>query len=63
VVGDRAVDALSARPRKVFAKTDGPYSCRTGRRATPEDVGVESIPRFSEPLCWGTLVHEHENAP
>ena len=64
VIGDRGVDALSARPRKVFGATDGPYNCETNELWTHKDLGglsahecqdVISDPKKS---CWGVLVNQ-----
>lgn len=64
VIGDRAADALSARPRKVFAATDGPYNCETRKLWAEEGLGGLSVRdcrgliRNSAKTCWGLLRKE-----
>jgi hypothetical protein len=63
VVGDRGSDPLSARPRKVFSFTDGPYNCTTrhlmgvGSGQGGHMFGnVAERNRWLLQLCWGVLV-------
>ena len=63
VVGDRGSDPLSARPRKVFSATDGPYNCSThqlmGAGSGQGDRRFGNIAerdRWLLQLCWGVLV-------